>query len=322
MRVLIAEDSEPDRYLIHQVVKGMGHDTVVTEGADEAWQEYRRAGADVIISDWLMPGMKGDELCRRVRAEPGPYTYFVMVTALEDPEKIREGMAAGADDYLTKPFDDAALEALLLAAERVTALHGQLAAERAALEQDNTRLMMSTGRDPLTGLPDRRRMAEDLDLVGAEVDRYGLSCWLALCDIDNFRAFNANEGHTAGDDVLRAVAGALQAGARKADRVYRQGGGRLMVLMTEQDREGAALGAERLRTLVEHLEIDHLENPTGVVTISIGVAGTMGGDVTDAVDLIRRAGTALSLAKQGGRNRVVVDGLADAPTLPGTHPSA
>jgi diguanylate cyclase (GGDEF)-like protein len=86
-----------------------------------------------------------------------------------------------------------------------------------------------------------------------------------------------------------------------------------MVLMTEQDREGAALGAERLRTLVEHLEIDHHDNHAGVVTISIGVAGTMGGEPTDAVDLIHRAGTALTLAKQGGRNRVVVDGLADAP---------
>jgi two-component system chemotaxis response regulator CheY len=226
-------------------------------------------------------------------------------------------MRAGADDYLPKPFDEAALEARLVAAERVTALHNRLAAERAELERDNTRLMVNTGRDPLTGLPDRRRMAEDLELVGAEVDRYGLSCWLALCDIDNFRAYNASEGHTAGDEVLRAVAGALQAGARKADRVYRQGGGRLMVLMTEQDRDGAALGAERLRTLVEHLEIDHQDNPTGVVTVSIGVAGTMGSEPTDSVDLVRRAGTALTLAKQGGRNRVVVDGLADAPSVHG-----
>lgn len=313
MRVLIAEDSEPDRFLIHKVVQGMGHTAAVAESGDEAWKDFRRAGADVVISDWLMQGMKGDELCRRVRAEAGPYTYFVMVTSLDDPEKIREGMAAGADDYLTKPFDEAALEARLLAAERVTALHTQLAAERSALEQDNTRLMMSTGRDPLTGLADRKRMAEDLDLVGAEVDRYGLSCWLALCDIDNFRAYNASEGHAAGDDVLRAVSGALQAGARKADRVYRHGGGRMMVLMTEQDREGAALGAERLRTLVERLEIDHHQSRTGVITVSIGVAGTMGGEPTEADALIRRAATALTLAKQGGRNRVVVDGLADAP---------
>ena len=315
MRVLIAEDSEPDRFLIQQVVKDMGHNVVVTESGDEAWAEYRRAGADVIISDWLMHGLQGDELCRRIRAEPAPYTYFVMVTGLEDPEKIREGMAAGADDYLTKPFDEAKLEACVLAAERVTALHGQLERERAALEHDNTRLMMNTGRDPLTGLPDRKRMGEDLELVGAEVDRYGLSCWLALCDIDNFRAFNAEEGHAAGDDALRAVSEALQAGARKADRVYRHGGGRLMVLMTEQDRDGAALGAERLRALVERLEIDHSHNPPGVVTISIGVAGTMGAEPTDSGDMIHRAGTALALAKQGGRNRVVVDGLADAPDL-------
>lgn len=315
MRVLIAEDSAPDRFLIHQVVKGMGHEAVVTDSGDEAWEEFRRAGADVIVSDWLMPGMQGVELCRRVRAEPGPYTYFVMVTSLTDPEKIREGMAAGADDYLTKPFDEAALEARLLGAERVTALHGQLLAERAELERDNSRLMVNTGRDPLTGLPDRKRMGEDLELVGAEVDRYGVSCWLALCDVDNFRAFNASEGHTAGDDVLRAVAGALLAGARKADRVYRHGGGRMMVLMTEQDQEGAALGAERLRTLVERLEMDHHQNPAGVVTISIGVAGTMGGEPTDSPDLIRRSTTALTLAKQGGRNRVVVDGMADAPTL-------
>src|SRR5688500_5093630 len=143
--------------MIQQAVKDAGHETVVTESGVEAFEEFRRAGADVIISDWLMPGMQGDELCRRIRAEPVGYTYFVMVTALDDRDKIREGMQAGADDYLTKPFEEKDLEARLVAAERVTALHARLAAERAELERDNSRLMVSTGRDPLTGLPDRRR---------------------------------------------------------------------------------------------------------------------------------------------------------------------
>jgi len=315
MRVLIAEDSAPELHLIAEAVIQLGHEAAAFKSGDAAWEEYRRNGADVVVSDWLMPGMKGDELCRRIRDEGYGYVYFVMLTGLRDTEHIVRAMQMGADDYLTKPFDAKTFAARLLAAERVMALHRRLAEERLELEAANSRLALSAGRDPLTGLPDASRLRDDLDFLGASVDRYGASIWLAICDIDNFNAYNESNGHSAGDVVLCAVSEALNAGARRSDRAYRIAGERLLVLMTEQDREGAALGAERLRGIVERLEIDHADNRAGVVTVSVGVAGTMGAEATDADDLLRRAEAAVTIAKQSGRNRVVVDGLADAPDL-------
>src|SRR5438045_953636 len=118
MRVLIAEDSNVLRRALRRAVEGLGH--VVLEAADggTAWSTFEREGADVVISDWTMPGIEGPELCRRVRAAPErPYTYFVILTVLEEKKHALAGMRAGADDYLTKPVDLDDVQLRLIAAE-------------------------------------------------------------------------------------------------------------------------------------------------------------------------------------------------------------
>src|SRR5688572_16710053 len=128
MRVLIAEDSGVLRRALRRAVEGLGHECVEAVDGELAWQAFRENGADVIISDWIMPGLEGPELCRRVRAEPGrPYTYFIILTVLEEKQHALTGMRAGADDYLTKPVDLDDLQLRLIAAQRVSALHRRLA---------------------------------------------------------------------------------------------------------------------------------------------------------------------------------------------------
>ena len=137
MKILLAEDSAASRFLLQRAVEELGHECVMAEDGVQAWELYKREGAEVVISDWIMPGLDGDELCRRIRSdEDGPYTYFVMLTSLEDKEHVLRGMQAGVDDYLTKPLDRNDLGARLIAASRVTALHRQIVEQQRELESE------------------------------------------------------------------------------------------------------------------------------------------------------------------------------------------
>ena len=123
MRVLIAEDDSGIRDLLHDLIERQGQAVTLARDGDEAWNIYREQGADVIISDWLMPNVEGPELCRRVREYDAPYTYFIMLTALGDQQHHLTGRKSGADDYLAKPFDMEDLAARMVTAERVIQLH-------------------------------------------------------------------------------------------------------------------------------------------------------------------------------------------------------
>src|ERR1700693_1360224 len=120
MKVLIAEDSAVARVALETILSSLGHCCVVAEDGNAAWELFLRWAPDVVISDWLMPGIDGDELCRRVRAHQGAsYTYFILLTSLASQAHVVRGMKAGADDYLKKPFDTDDLSGRLIAAARV-----------------------------------------------------------------------------------------------------------------------------------------------------------------------------------------------------------
>ena len=124
IQVLIAEDDPAVRSLVIDVVTDLGHTPSCATNGAEALALYDATGADVVVSDWMMPRLDGVQLCRRLRSRLGaPYTYFILLTALGDSEHRIAGMQAGADDYLAKPFSMLDIEARLIAAERVTVLH-------------------------------------------------------------------------------------------------------------------------------------------------------------------------------------------------------
>ncbi len=123
MRVLIAEDDAGIRDLLHDLIERQGQSVTLARDGEEAWNLFRDKGADVILSDWLMPRVEGPELCRRVREHDAPYAYFIMLTALGDQQHHLTGRKSGADDYLAKPFDMEDLAARMVTAERVITLH-------------------------------------------------------------------------------------------------------------------------------------------------------------------------------------------------------
>jgi two-component system cell cycle response regulator len=307
MKVLIADDSPAHLLALRKAVTGLGHDCAAAKDGDEAWESFNVDRPEVVISDWVMPGIEGDELCRRIRAADGPYCYVIVLTSLDDKQHVMNGMRAGADDYLTKPLDTDDLEARMAAATRVTALHRRLSEQQAELERLNQELAELARRDPLMGIGNRMRMHEDMERIEREVDRSGTGYSVLLCDIDKFKSYNDANGHQRGDEVLRAVADALAAATRGEDAVYRYGGEELLVLVRSGDPSAALDTAERLRRKIEDLALPREAAGEGVVTISIGAAVREAGAAGGPEDAVRRADAALYRAKDQGRNRVVAD---------------
>jgi two-component system, cell cycle response regulator len=311
LRILIAEDDAVSRMILRRSVEKLGHDCLVAADGEEALELYRETPeVDLVISDWMMPGIDGLELCRLIRDEERDgYTYFIFLTALGDRDHLLMGLEAGADDYLSKPLDRDELQVRMISAFRVTQLHRRLAAQNKELGRLNRRLFDESREDPLTHLGNRLRLNEDLEVLQARAERYGHSYAVALCDVDRFKLYNDHYGHLAGDAVLQRVAGAIARQRRSGDTAYRYGGEEFLVILPEQTLEVATAAAGRLRTAVEELRIPHEGNePPGIVTLSVGVAAISTGHPTSADEVLKQADDALYRAKKAGRNRVATHG--------------
>jgi two-component system, cell cycle response regulator len=316
MVVLIADDSAVARVALQTTLSTLGYQCIVAEDGEAAWDLFLSCAPDVVISDWLMPGIDGDELCRRVREHPGAsYTYFILLTSLAAQAHVVRGMEAGADDYLKKPFDIDDLNARLIAAARVVALHERLRSQQAELEGLNRSLFEESRHDPLTGVGNRIALGEQLVQLTARAERYEQTYCVALYDVDDFKSFNDTQGHVAGDAALNAIASALKGAGRAADMVYRYGGEEFVVVLPEQDLRDARAATERARQGVAALGISHPASSVGAfVTVSAGIAQLEEADAGDFEAVLKRADAGLYRAKERGRNRIhvglpaVVDG--------------
>ncbi len=301
MRVLAVDDDPMTLLIVRGVVEAAGHECLTAQDGTTAWELLQQTGSDVVISDRRMPGMDGLELCRRIRARPGGYTYVVLATSRSDRADVVEGMLAGADDYLVKPLDLGDLRVRLIAAERVTELHGRLADQQAELERLIAELAQAARVDPLTGLRNRRALAEDLPRLLARCERHGHELSAVMLDVDHFKAYNDHFGHGAGDEALSRVAAVLLSSGRQTDLFYRYGGEEFLCLFP-QGKEAAVAAAERLRLAVADLELHHPMSGHGIVTVSAGVASWSRGLTAKA--LVADADAALYTAKADGRNAV------------------
>jgi diguanylate cyclase (GGDEF)-like protein len=312
MRILVADDDATSRILVKTMVSKLGHECLVADEGSSAWELLRSRPIDVLLSDWMMPGVDGPELCRRVRNEDEAddhYVYIVLTTGLDHPEQVLEGMNAGADDYLIKPVDFFGLQTTLVAAERVTGLHAKLARKEAELERLNIELLERSLTDELTGLGNRRRMEQDVEHTHARALRSGRAYGVALFDIDYFKLYNDRCGHIAGDQILRSVAETMDRGSRAGECVYRYGGEEFLLLVPDcRPIDAIYVTAERIRRAVADLAVPHESRPTEpfVVTVSSGVACWTQDAMLSAREVIAQADEALFAAKTAGRNRIDV----------------
>jgi diguanylate cyclase (GGDEF)-like protein len=300
MKILVVDDDPLSRRLVETAVARLGHEAAATEDGEAAWQRFDHDKPEVLITDLVMPGVDGLELCRRVRAQArAGYTYVILASVLGDRRDVVRGMEAGADDYLIKPVDLFALQARLIAAQRVTNLH-------ADLERHRTQLAHLARHDPLTGLANRRSLDEDLEVLHARSQRYGRAYALAMCDLDRFKAYNDTHGHQAGDQALRAVAATIAGELRLGDAIYRYGGEEFLLVLPEQTLDSARVAVERVRRAVEQLAIGHAADGPVSLTMSAGIAALCPGEATTVEQLLEHADAALYRAKSAGRNRIAV----------------
>jgi diguanylate cyclase (GGDEF)-like protein len=296
MKVMVVEDGRTTRMMLKSAVERLGHECLTASDGTEAWELFRAQGADVIISDWLMPGIEGPELCRLVRANPGPYTYFVLLTAFGDRTHALEGMQAGADDYLSKTLDVDDLNLRLIAAERISGLHKRLA------EQD-ARLRALAEVDQLTQLANRHKSTELLTHLLALARRQHVPFSLVVVDVDHFKQVNDQFGHATGDEVLRRLGATLRRSFRDEDVVARWGGEEFIIGMYGM---GTGDSVTRLYRVLDSVRLEVLTAPDGSefgVTFSAGVAEFPRNGL-DLQSLYRAADEALYGAKDAGRARV------------------
>lgn len=298
--ILIADDEPLSRRLLQASLVRWGYEVEVAKDGEEALDVLLRDIAPrLAVLDWVMPRLDGLEVCRRARARPGaPYSYLVLLTSKEAMSDVVAGLAAGADDYLRKPFDAEELRARLRTGERILNLQAELLAAQDALRVQAT-------RDGLTGLYNRRALLERLEEEMARARREGAELSVLLLDVDHFKRVNDQYGHQAGDEVLRELAARLGSVLRTYDAFGRYGGEELIAILPGCGNAASLLVADRMRNAAASSPI---ETRTGAVavTVSIGAASCRSGQ-TDAAALIARADGALYRAKNGGRNRVEAD---------------
>ncbi len=292
MKILVADDYEPFRDVLAAKLVELGHvPTLVSNGCDAA-EELARNDYSVLICDWLMPGMDGPELCRKIRAEARlNYVYIILITSMCGESDYHTGIAAGADDFMKKPFDAELLASRLHAAERILAMNQQLL-ERAL-------------HDRLTGLLNRGAIIDGLHQEIHRASREGRGLAVMMIDVDHFKDVNDTYGHPAGDSVLQEAARRMQMSFRPYDRVGRYGGEEFLLVAPCANTAHASKLAERLRLVIGSSPIAAGESRIDV-TVSVGVVATRAEPDIDPSALIALADAALYRAKKLGRNRVEV----------------
>ena len=302
LQVLVVDDSPVYRKLIEHTLEDGGYTPLFAQNGREALDLYGQHAPAIVITDWMMPDFSGPELCERIRSHARrAYSYIIVLTSISEKDNVVKGLAAGADDYLTKPFDPGELLARIGVGRRTIGLHREIEAKNKLLEE-----MAHT--DSLTGLPNRRAIEEwaARQLRGAA--RHGFAMWVAHADLDNFKSINDSYGHDAGDRVLQKFGEVLRESTRASDISGRMGGDEFLLVMTHLDEKSTRLTVERLRKQFADLKFS-FGGETISVTASFGIAGFQGKEPPDFTKLVRQADKALYSGKRAGRNRVTVESV-------------
>ncbi|MDP6447511.1 MAG: diguanylate cyclase [Pirellulaceae bacterium] len=295
-RVLVVDDIPDNVKLLTFCLEDEGYEIVPATNGKEALTAARDCDPDCILLDVMMPGLDGVAVTERLRDDPDTAQIpIILVTALSDEDDVIRGLDAGADDYVTKPYNS-----------RVIAARTRAAVHRHMIIRENRRLIdqleWAAKTDSLTNLLNRRSFFELFEYEIKQLVRSRTQLSLVMVDVDHFKHVNDQHGHLAGDEALRQVANSLREGSRDSDVVGRYGGEEFCALLPDTDEEGARIWAERRREAIEQLQVqfDNVQIP---ITASFGISTAAGGETV--TQITNDADIALLDAKSAGRNRVL-----------------
>jgi len=300
IQILVVDDSPVSRKVLEHALSDEPCTLLFAKSGEEALRFFQEHRPAVVITDWMLPDFSGPELCQRIRSDAqNSYTYLILLTSMTEKDSVVKGLAAGADDYLTKPFDSSELLARIGVGRRIIDLHREI-------EEKNRLLEEAARTDHLTGLANRRAIEEwaNRQLRGAA--RHGYPFWVVIADLDSFKSVNDNYGHGAGDAVLQRFAEILRENTRASDLSGRLGGDEFLLILTHVDRENIELTLDRLRQQFGS-QIFAFNGQKVKVTASFGITGFEGKEAPEIGALVRQADKALYAAKRGGRNQVKVE---------------
>ena len=291
--ILIVDDMPANIKVLGELLRDEYKIRLAT-GGKKALQMARSSNPpDLILLDVIMPEMDGYEVCAQLKADKATKNIpVIFITAMDLEKDETKGLSLGAVDYITKPFS------LPIVKARVKT-HLELKHHRDILEDLST-------LDGLTGISNRRRFDEFLEIEWFRAIRESTPLALLMIDIDHFKLYNDNYGHIAGDDCLKLVAKNLLDGIRRpADFLARYGGEEFAVILPMTDIQGAVTVGSSLIERINTLKIPHIHSMVSdQISISIGAASIIPDRKNSTVFLIENADNCLYLAKEGGRNRV------------------
>jgi two-component system, cell cycle response regulator len=298
VKILIADDDGMSRRLLEKTLEREGYEVIAVDNGRLALQQLSLPdGPRLALLDWMMPELDGPGVCREVRKQhERPYVHIVLLTSRGSKEDVVAGLEAGADDYLTKPWDPAELTARLRVGQRILQLEDRLVEARETMRFKAT-------HDPLTCLFNRGII---VDLLSRELTRTRREkgCTVVMLgDLDHFKSVNDTYGHVVGDEVLREIARRLLASIRSYDCVGRYGGEEFLIVLSNCDSAQAVTRAEEVRSGIASHPV---QTTSGLlpITMSLGVLASRDWDVQAVEEILIEADQALYRAKSEGRNCV------------------
>jgi two-component system cell cycle response regulator len=299
MQIAIIDDDPIARQILRSSINRLGMDVIEFPDGSAAWDYFLANPPRFVITDWLMPTLDGLDLIRNIRsARFHGYTYSIILTGKEDKTDVIAGLSAGADDYLTKPFDIAELRARINIGIRILDLEDDLNRAREQME----RMAMY---DYLTGLLSRRAIYTHMQGEMERIHREGGSMSIMMLDLDHFKALNDSYGHMIGDQALCLVAEQITQSVRPYDWAARWGGDEFLVVLPNTSTEQAEAVSKRILARIRKLTITVPEKEPLHLCTSIGVVSTT--EINNGIDgLIQIADEALYSAKNGGKDCIVI----------------
>lgn len=291
---LVVDDSSASARELALVLEAEGAQVVTAGTVAEAFTILMDQPVELAVIDLELPGERGLVLLEHFRAEGADRIPVVMVSVADDVAARVEAFNKGADDFLVKPVQPNEFAAKI---RRILRRSARLV----ALENDNRRLHELSITDGLTQLNNHRHFQDRLRDEFRRAQRYDDPLALILVDVDHFKAVNDQHGHMVGDEVLRAISGAMLEAVRETDFVARYGGEEFGVLLPKTHLAGALTVAERISVEVKRLRVGLGQLR---VTASFGVSSFPGRQVNSAEQLLKTADEALYRSKREGRNRI------------------